>query len=67
MAEQIEKDAAAGKRPAKPAIISSTDPASGKTIWSGPVGDAAAEVAAARAAFPGWAMKPLSFRSETLR
>ena len=67
MAEQLEKDVGTGKRPARPAIVSSTDPASGKTIWSGPVGDAAAEVAAARAAFPGWASKPLSFRSETLR
>ena len=31
-------------------MIVSTEPATGAEIWSGPVGDAAAEVAAARAA-----------------
>jgi len=33
----------------------STNPATGEEIWSGAVGDAAAEVAAARAAWPEWA------------
>ena len=45
----------------------STEPATGRELWSGPIGDAAAEVAAARAAFPHWAGQSLSYRSETLR
>lgn len=47
--------------------ITSTEPATGKLIWSGEPGDAAAEVAAARAAFPEWAARSLSYRSEALR
>jgi succinylglutamic semialdehyde dehydrogenase len=47
--------------------INSIDPATGETIWSGEVGDAAAEVAAARAAYPEWAGHSLSYRSEALR
>jgi succinylglutamic semialdehyde dehydrogenase len=50
-----------------PADIISTDPATGKIVWQGAPGDAAAEVAAARAAFPEWARQPLSNRIETLR
>ena len=45
----------------------STEPATAEEIWSGEVGDAAAEVAAARAAWPEWASQSLSFRTETLR
>lgn len=45
----------------------STEPATGKEIWSGSVGDAAAEVAAARAAWPEWAAHSLAYRSEALR
>ena len=33
----------------------STEPATGAEVWSGEIGDAAAEVAAARAAWPEWA------------
>lgn len=47
--------------------ITSTEPATGKLIWSGEPGDAATEVAAARAAFPEWAAHSLSYRSEALR
>jgi len=47
--------------------IVSTEPATGNEIWSGECGDAAAEVAAARSAFPEWAAHSLSYRSETLR
>jgi len=47
--------------------INSIDPATGETIWSGEAGDAAAEVAAARAAYPEWAGHSLSYRSEALR
>jgi succinylglutamic semialdehyde dehydrogenase len=47
--------------------IQSTEPATGKEIWSGEVGDASAEVAAARAAFPEWASHSTSYRFEALR
>ena len=47
--------------------ITSTEPATGEVIWSGDPGDAAAEVAAARSAFPEWAAHSLSYRSEALR
>ena len=36
-------------------------------MWSGEVGDAAAEVAAARAGWPEWAAHSLAYRIETLR
>ncbi len=48
-------------------LLISTEPATGRELWSGTVGDAAAEVAAARAAFPDWAGRSVPFRSETLR
>jgi succinylglutamic semialdehyde dehydrogenase len=45
----------------------STEPATGAELWSGAVGDAAAEVAAARAAWPEWAAHSVAYRIETLR
>jgi succinylglutamic semialdehyde dehydrogenase len=45
----------------------STEPATGKTLWSGTTGDAGAEVAAARKALPGWADHSPSYRMEALR
>ncbi|HEY0625543.1 MAG TPA: succinylglutamate-semialdehyde dehydrogenase [Allosphingosinicella sp.] len=45
----------------------STEPATGKELWTGEVGDADAEVRAARAAFQEWASKSVTFRMETLR
>jgi succinylglutamic semialdehyde dehydrogenase len=48
-------------------MVSSHDPATGEQIWSGPVGDAAAEVASARAAFPKWAAHSLAYRIEAVR
>ena len=45
----------------------STEPATGKELWSGETGDAAAEVAAARAAFPDWGGHSPSYRMEALR
>ena len=45
----------------------STDPSTGEEIWSGSVGDAAAEVAAARAAWPAWAAHSNAFRIEAVR
>ena len=48
-------------------ILVSTEPATGEQLWSGEVGDAAAEVATARAAWPAWAAQSIAFRSEALR
>jgi succinylglutamic semialdehyde dehydrogenase len=45
----------------------STEPATADELWSGDVGDAPLEVAAARAAWPEWASQSVSFRTETLR
>ena len=45
----------------------STDPATGDEIWSGKLGDAAAEVAAARAAWGEWAAHSVTYRTEALR
>ena len=45
----------------------STDPATGKALWSGKIGDAGAEVAAARAAWPAWAAHSQAYRIEALR
>jgi succinylglutamic semialdehyde dehydrogenase len=45
----------------------STEPATGAQLWSGEVGDAAAEVAIARGAWGGWAANSVSFRMETMR
>lgn len=45
----------------------STEPATGATVWQGPVGDAENEVAIARAAWPAWAARPLAVRIEVLR
>ena len=48
-------------------MLVSNDPATGEEIWSGPVGDAAAEVAAAREAAGAWAAHSVAYRSEALR
>ena len=47
--------------------IVSFEPATGAELWRGPVGDADAEVAAARAGWAGWAARPLTYRIETMR
>ncbi|WP_324750683.1 succinylglutamate-semialdehyde dehydrogenase [Sphingomonas sp. LY54] len=48
-------------------MLTSTEPATGAALWTGAIGDADAEVTAARAAWAGWASRPLAVRSETLR
>ncbi len=45
----------------------STNPATGELVWSGAIGDAAAEVASARSAWPAWAAHSNSYRIEALR
>ncbi|CAA9497117.1 MAG: Succinylglutamic semialdehyde dehydrogenase [uncultured Sphingomonas sp.] len=47
--------------------LTSINPATGEQIWSGEVGDAAAEVAVARAAWPAWAAHSVAFRIEAVR
>ncbi len=44
----------------------STEPATGEEIWSAAVGDAGAEVAAARAALGTWAAHSLAYRTEAV-
>jgi succinylglutamic semialdehyde dehydrogenase len=56
----------AERGPAGPTLVS-TDPATGEEIWSGEIGDAAAEVAAARAAWPAWAAHSNAYRMEAVR
>ena len=45
----------------------SFEPATGAELWRGRISDIDAEVATARAAWPAWAAKPVTFRTETLR
>jgi succinylglutamic semialdehyde dehydrogenase len=54
-------------RPVTAQTLVSTDPATGEQVWSGAIGDAAAEVAAARSAWPGWAAHSHAYRIEALR
>ena len=49
------------------AILTSTEPATGDTLWTGETGDVDAEVARARGAWANWAARPLAVRIETLR
>jgi len=48
-------------------LLVSTEPATGAELWSGAIGDPAAEVATARAAVAEWGARSVGFRSETLR
>ena len=47
--------------------LTSTEPATGATIWTGSAGDPDFEVSAARSAWSAWAARPLAVRVETLR
>lgn len=47
--------------------LTSTSPATREEIWSGEIGDAASEVALARAAWPEWAARSDSSRIEAVR
>ena len=47
--------------------VTSTEPATGATLWEGEIGDVDREVGAAREAWAGWASRPLTVRVETLR
>jgi len=47
--------------------IVSVEPATGATLWRGPVGDVDEAVGRARRAWPAWAAQPLSTRIELVR
>src|SRR6202000_177531 len=49
------------------ATLTSKEPEDRDTLWTGETGDVDAEVARARAAWSGWAARPLAVRIETLR
>ncbi|MFL6843994.1 MAG: succinylglutamate-semialdehyde dehydrogenase [Allosphingosinicella sp.] len=49
------------------ATLTSIEPATGETLWTGEVGDVDSEVARARSAWAGWAARPIAVRIETLR
>lgn len=49
------------------ATLTSTEPATGETLWTGETGDVEAEVATARAGWPGWASRSFAYRVETMR
>lgn len=60
-APPLVERAAVGQR------LVSNNPATGEEIWSGVTGDAAAEVSAARAAWPAWVAHSNAYRIEALR
>ena len=45
----------------------STEPATGATLWRGPISDVETEVGLARGAWAEWAARPLAVRAESLR
>ena len=61
MQSQPLPSGAMGKR------LFSTEPATGKEVWSGETGDPIFEVAAARAAWPEWAAHSIAYRIEAMR
>ena len=67
MHREAKEDSEPVKHSGHGTTLVSDDPATGAEIWSGDVGDAAAEVAAARAAFPAWAAHSNAYRIEALR
>jgi succinylglutamic semialdehyde dehydrogenase len=67
MHPKVDEDAAVMEAAPMAKALVSADPVTGKEIWSGDIGDAAAEVAAARAAGPAWAARSLAYRVEALR
>ena len=67
MQRQAEQNELIADRGPVTGKLVSTNPCTGEEIWSGRVGDAAAEVAAARAAWPAWAAHSVAYRVEAVR
>ncbi len=63
----LEKSPALAMSAPMAATLTSIEPATGDTLWTGEEGDVEAAVAAARAAWAGWAARSFAFRVETLR
>ena len=67
MQQQLDEETGVVERTAVADSLVSTNPTTGEEIWSGQTGDAAAEVAIARAGWPAWAAHSHSFRIEAMR
>src|SRR5437762_8363174 len=67
MHRQVKQQARVEEPAAGAQVLTSINPATGDLVWSGEIGDAAAEVAAARAAWPAWAAHSIAYRMEALR
>ena len=67
MHRQLDEKSEVVERVAVPNTLTSMNPATGEEMWSGKTGDAAAEVAAARAAQPAWVAHSLAYRVEAVR
>ena len=64
---QVDQQERAPGRAATPGTLVSINPATDEEIWSGAIGNAANEVAEARAAWPGWAAHSVAYRVEAVR
>jgi len=67
MHREVDESAQVVERTPVAETLVSTNPATGEQVWSGEIGDAAAEVAAARAAWPAWAAHSHAYRIEAVR
>jgi succinylglutamic semialdehyde dehydrogenase len=67
MQQQLDEPADVVERTAVGDTLVSINPATGEEVWSGKTGDAAAEVAIARAGWPAWAAHSHSYRIEAVR
>src|SRR3954449_6457520 len=64
---QVDEVTPVVERVAVADTLISIDPATGEEVWSGEIGDASAEIAAARVAWPAWAAHSHAFRIEAVR
>ena len=67
MHRQLDESAEVVNRAGVAETLVSLNPATGEEVWSGTTGDAAAEVAAARGAWPAWAAHSHAYRIEAIR
>src|SRR3954470_7767957 len=64
---QVDEVTPVVERVAVADTLISIDPATGEEVWSGEIGDASAEIAAARVAWPAWAAHSHAYRIEAVR
>src|SRR3954449_3402650 len=64
---QVDEVTPVVERMAVADTLISYDPATGAEVWTGEIGDASAEIAAARAAWPEWAAHSNAYRIEAVR